>query len=208
MEISLLYVLDLFGTFIFAVAGAIIGVKKHLDLFGVMIVGFVTAVGGGTVRDVILGAKPVFWLMDINYFFCITIGGVLTFIIGSRITKLNMLLLVSDAIGIGVFTLIGLKKGLKYNLYPVFAIMMGVTTAIAGGIIRDILCGEVPFVLRKEIYATACIAGGIIYFLADASHAVEALSAGLTIGSIILIRLLSVRMDLSLPKSGTISRHE
>ncbi|MBN1532788.1 MAG: trimeric intracellular cation channel family protein [Spirochaetes bacterium] len=202
MEISLIYILDIIGTFVFSLTGSILGVRKRLDLFGIIIVGFVTAVGGGTVRDLLLGDTPVFWFRDINYFVAASAGAVLTFCFARRIARINGLLMLFDALGIGVFTLIGLKKGLAYQLAPVFAVLMGVATAVAGGIIRDMLCGEVPLVLRKEIYATACIAGGIVYLLLDMAGAGDAAATVASIAVIVAIRLVSLRLKLSLPRRG------
>jgi len=105
---SLLYMLDLFGTFVFAITGAILGIRKNLDLFGVIVVGFVTAVGGGTLRDVILSGQPVFWLKDINYFLAIITGTILTFALGRRVSRMRDILKIADALGLGVFTVIGI----------------------------------------------------------------------------------------------------
>ena len=196
----MLYSLDLFGTFIFAVTGALMGIHKKLDLLGVFVVGFVTAVGGGTLRDLILGAAPVFWLKDINYLFAVLAGAILTFLLGKRVLRLKVFLSVSDALGLGVFTMIGISKALSASLSPVFCVMMGVTTAVAGGMIRDSLCQEIPMVLSREIYATACIAGGILFFILMWAGMPETVNAVLSGSVIIAIRLISIRMNLSLPK--------
>lgn len=196
----MLYSLDLFGTLVFAITGALLGIHKKLDLFGVVVVGFVTAVGGGTIRDVILGHTPVFWLKDINYFLAVVAGSVATFLLGKKILRINVFLSISDALGLGVFTIIGINKGISSDLSMVFCIMMGVTTAVAGGIIRDILCQEIPMVLSREIYATACIIGGMAFFgmqkIGLPQYACTIIS-GLMIFS---IRLVAIRMNLSLPK--------
>ncbi|MGL4368697.1 MAG: trimeric intracellular cation channel family protein [Spirochaetota bacterium] len=196
----MLYSLDLFGTLIFAATGALMGIHKKLDMFGVIVVGFVTAVGGGTIRDLILGNTPVFWLKDLNYLFAVLIGSTITFMLGKNILRLNIFLSISDAIGLGVFTLIGISKGLNSSLPPVFCVVMGVITAVAGGVIRDSLCQEIPMVLSREIYATACIAGGVLFFALRAFEMPETWSAVICVIVIIAIRLISIRMNLSLPK--------
>ena len=197
---SLLYMLDLFGTFVFAITGAILGIRKNLDLFGVIVVGFVTAVGGGTLRDVILSGQPVFWLKDINYFLAIITGTILTFALGRRVSRMRDILKIADALGLGVFTVIGIQKGISTSLAPVFCIMMGITTAVAGGVVRDTLCQEIPMVLAREVYATACIAGGIIYYALHYAGLPGSISGTIAALVIIIVRLVAIRMNLSLPR--------
>ncbi len=196
----MLYPLDLFGTCIFAVTGAFLGVQKKLDIFGVLVVGFVTAVGGGTVRDVLLGHSPVFWLKDFNYFIAVLLGVLSALILGRRVLRIKLFLSISDAVGLGVFTIIGIRKALDADLLPVFCVMMGVTTSVAGGMIRDILCTESPMVLSREIYATACIAGGFAYFIMILFSLGDNVAVISSIILIILIRIFSIKMNLSLPK--------
>ena len=112
----MLYCLDLFGTFVFAITGALLGIHKKLDIFGVLVVGFVTAVGGGTLRDLLIGRTPVFWLMDINYLGVVVAGSVVTFIFGKRVLKVDSMLKIADALGLGVFTAIGIRKGFRRSL--------------------------------------------------------------------------------------------
>lgn len=199
----MLYILDLFGTAVFAITGALMGVHKKLDLFGVIVVGFVTAVGGGTLRDVILGQTPVFWLKDLNYLIVILVGATLTFIVGLKFHRIKVFLSISDAVGLAVFTIIGINKGLGSHMSWIFCVMMGVTTAVVGGIIRDILCQEIPMVLSREIYATACIIGGCLFFALRKLGMSEVLVTVISIVLIIGIRLISIKMNLSLPKRTT-----
>lgn len=197
---KLIYLFDIFGVAVFAVSGAILAIRKKYDLFGVIVVGFVTALGGGSIRDLLLGNQPVFWLKDINYFYAVISFAILTFITYRRIIKINNILRIFDALGLGIFTIIGIQKSLQVNILPVFAVMMGVVTAVAGGIVRDILCQETPLVLSKEIYATACIAGGIFYFVFRYFGVGENLLVVLSVLLIILIRLVAINYNLSLPK--------
>ena len=196
----MLYSLDLFGTFVFAITGALLGIHKKLDLFGVLVVGFVTAVGGGTLRDLLVGHAPVFWLKDINYLGAVVAGSVVTFIFGKRVLRIDSILKMADALGLGVFTAIGIRKGIEADLVPVFCVMMGMVTAVAGGMIRDILCQEIPMVLSREIYATACIAGGLCFFPLEYFGVHPDLAAALAGAVVFALRMVSIRMNLSLPK--------
>ncbi|MDA3899984.1 MAG: trimeric intracellular cation channel family protein [Spirochaetes bacterium] len=197
---TILYLLDLFGTFVFAISGCILAERKKMDIFGFFIIGFITAVGGGTLRDLLLGRSPVFWLNDIHYFYTIVIATVLVFFLPSIVLKIKNILKLADAVGIAVFTVIGIEVGLSYQLDPVFSIMMGVMTAIVGGILRDILCNEIPLVLQQEIYATACIAGGITFFLLRYFTKSALFLYAPVIALVIMIRVLSLKYNLSLPR--------
>lgn len=196
---SAIYLLDLFGSFVFALSGCILAAHKKFDVFGFFIVGFFTAVGGGTFRDAIIGNVPVFWLNDIYYTLAVALATVITFFLSSKIKKYETYLQAADAVGIGVFTLIGIRTGIGHGLIPFFAVMMGVVTAVFGGIVRDILCNEIPLIFHKEIYATACIIGGIIFFLLKYFSVSADFTNIIVIISIVLIRLVSVQFNLSLP---------
>jgi uncharacterized membrane protein YeiH len=158
------YLLDIIGTMAFAMSGALTAMNKKLDPFGVFIIAFVTAVGGGTLRDVLIGRTPVGWMRDLNYVYVIALGFILTIIFRKKLDKLRKSLALFDTIGLGVFTLIGIQKGLDYQLHPVICVALGTLTACFGGVIRDILCTEIPVIFRKEVYATICILGGIVFF--------------------------------------------
>jgi len=154
------YTLDLIGTFAFAISGFLTAFNKRLDLFGILIIAFVTALGGGTLRDVLIGRTPVGWMLDLNYVY-VVLGGVLFAILFRK--KLNYLrtsLFLFDTIGLAVFTILGIEIGIKTNLHPIISIALGTMSASFGGVIRDILCNEIPVIFKKEIYATVCIAGG------------------------------------------------
>jgi uncharacterized membrane protein YeiH len=156
--------LDIIGTLAFAISGALTGWHKKLDPFGVFIIAFVTALGGGTLRDVLIGKAPVGWMLDLTYVYVIILGFVATIILKKRLEKLRISLFLFDTIGLGIFTIIGIEKGIDVGLHPIICIALGTMTASFGGVIRDILCNEIPIIFRKEIYATISISGGILFF--------------------------------------------
>ncbi|MDG2994800.1 TRIC cation channel family protein [Vibrio parahaemolyticus] len=200
MDSMLLYMIDLFGTAIFAVSGVLLAGRLKMDPFGAIVLGSVTAIGGGTIRDMALGATPVFWITDTTYLWVIFITCLLTMILVRRPKRLAWWVLpVCDAIGLAVFVGIGVEKALAYNASGMVAVIMGVITGCGGGIIRDVLAREVPMVLRSEVYATACIIGGIFHTMAVSmgyDHS-TALLAGVI--STLVIRLGAIRWHLSLP---------
>jgi len=162
---ELLYRLDLFGVIVFAFSGALMAGRYKLDPFGVVVLSAVTAIGGGTIRDVIL-QTPVFWVENPVYLYVILATALLTIIFircPKRIPK--RLLLVSDAFGLALFAVLGTEKALSLGIAVPVAIVMGTMSAVAGGMIRDVLCNVIPMILRKEIYATAAILGGTLYTL-------------------------------------------
>ena len=193
------HLLDIIGTMAFAMSGALTAMNKKLDPFGVFIIAFVTAVGGGTLRDIIIGRTPVGWMRDINYVYVIVMGYILAILFRKKFDKLRTSLFLFDTIGLGVFTLIGLEKGLNVGLHPVICIALGTLTACFGGVIRDILCTEIPVIFRREIYATICILGGIVFFLLrklDLDNDVLYLTTSLVI---ISVRLMAVKFKWYLP---------
>ncbi|ABG42750.1 protein of unknown function UPF0126 [Paraglaciecola sp. T6c] len=158
-----LHWIDLMGVAVFAVSGTLMAYKKHMDGFGVVVLASVTAIGGGTLRDIILDL-PVFWVQDHSFFFAI-LGAALCTIIWLRISHRFPLryLQVADAIGLAFFNVMGLQKALSYGASPFIAIALGTMTAVFGGLIRDVICREIPLVLKGDLYATACIIGGATY---------------------------------------------
>ena len=158
----ILYIFDLLGGAVFAVSGALMAGKKQMDLFGVLVLAGVTAIGGGTVRDLLLD-KDVFWLHDNNYLIVILISALGTVLLKRNFIITNKVLLIADAFGLALFSVLGTAKSLSFNFSPLISIIMGVVTGVVGGAIRDILCGEVPLILRKDIYATAAVIGGSVY---------------------------------------------
>ena len=165
---NIIYILDLIGTAAFAASGAWVGVRKHMDLFGVLVLGVVTAVGGGTLRDLLLGDIPPFSLKNESYIYIAIVVSLIVF--ANRRETVNRIqfktfekpLLYFDAIGLGTFVVIGTTKALDFHLGLLGAILMGVMTGTAGGVIRDLFANQVPLIFRREIYASACVAGGLL----------------------------------------------
>ncbi|MDO4430288.1 MAG: trimeric intracellular cation channel family protein [Lonepinella koalarum] len=199
---SFLFIQDLIGTIVFAISGAIAARQHKMDIFGMFILAFVTGVGGGTLRDMMIGSTPVFWMKQPIYVLMITLAVVITAIFRNQISRKRWQtgLLVFDAIGLGVFTVIGVQKGLDFGLHPLICVALGGVTGCFGGLIRDILRNEVPIILQKEVYVTASLAGGVIFVTAN-SFGVESDWVYLaTVFTVIMIRLLAIRFNLNLPK--------
>jgi len=191
--------LDLIGTTAFAMSGALTAIHKKLDPFGVFIIAFVTAVGGGTLRDMLIGQTPVTWMLDLQYVYLIIFGFLLAIIFRKKLDRLRTSLFLWDTIGLGVFTLIGLERGITLGLHPVICIAIGTMTACFGGVIRDILCNEIPVIFRREIYATICIFGGIVFFMLKKINLNQDVLYIITSSVIISIRLLAVKYKWYLP---------
>jgi uncharacterized membrane protein YeiH len=197
----LLYLFDLLGTFAFAISGAVAGVRKKFDLYGIIVLALVTAVGGGTIRDVLVGRIPPFIFKDINYFLISIAAALITFFFHKYVEKTYKLLLIMDAIGLGVFTVIGISVGLQYNIGYFGAVVMGVMTGTFGGMIRDVLQKEVPLVLQKEIYASACIIGGIVFVVFDILKINNVLNVAISGVVVFLIRFVAIQKNWHLPKA-------
>ncbi|MCL2917469.1 trimeric intracellular cation channel family protein [Shewanella litorisediminis] len=197
---SWLYFFDLCGTAVFALTGALAAGRHRMDPFGVSVLAAVTAVGGGTIRDAIIGATPVFWLRDPNYLIVIlaTVGFTLIFIRRPRKVP-QYTLPIADALGLALFTVIGAQKALSLGLNGMSAVIMGLITGVGGGIIRDVLCRQIPMVLRTEIYATASILGGIAYTLSLQLGMNSQTALWLSMLSALILRLAAIRWHLSLP---------
>ena len=161
----MLYILDLLGTIVFAMTGSLVARRKQLDVFGVVVIAFVTAVGGGTLRDMILGNTPVFWVHDPTYIVTVLAGVILTVFLVRFNLLPNRPLLVADACGLALFTVIGTQVALNLSTHWSIAIVMGIMSSVAGGMVRDVLSDDIPLVLRKEIYATASLCGAISYLV-------------------------------------------
>lgn len=200
MNINLLYFFDLFGTAIFAISGVLLAGRLKMDPFGVIVLASVTAIGGGSIRDMMLGATPVFWITNNAYLWVIFITCIATLLLVRHPKQLPWYILpVCDAIGLGVFVGIGVEKSLQHQESMMIAVIMGVITGCGGGIIRDILAREIPMILRSEIYAVACIAGGIIHTLGlyFGLNSQTAFLCGVVVT--LTIRLAAIRWHLSLP---------
>ena len=196
---NLLYVLDLIGTAAFAASGALAGVRRQMDMLGVMVLGIVTAIGGGTLRDILLGDTPPFCLKDETYLYISIAVALLTFFAHHVLDRYSNPLLFFDAIGLGTFVVIGTGKALDFHTGFIGAVTMGVMTATAGGVVRDVLSNQVPLILQKEIYASACIAGGVLFYILDrmgwSRPAVMLIAAAVVVG----LRLLAIRHNWALP---------
>ena len=198
----LFYWLNLIGIFFFTISGSLAARdKKHYhDYFGVFFTGFITAIGGGTLRDMMLGAYPISWLSDKNILISIIIAFIVTLIFKKYIIKLRRTLFLFDTLGVGIYTILGVQKSLELGVNPFAAVILDLISAVFGGVIRDTLINEIPLIFAKEIYATACIAGAVLYtallhFKIDAS-----IAAVICMSLIITIRILAVKYKLALPK--------
>jgi uncharacterized membrane protein YeiH len=188
-----IYFLDLFGVLVFAISGVLTAVEKKFDLVGSVVIGFVTALGGGTIRDLLIGETPVGWMKDMNYLYMLVPALILCFFFRKYIMKLRRSLFLFDTLGIGVFTILGMQKTLEAGLHPIIAVMMGVVSAVFGGVTRDVLTNEVPLIFRKEIYATACVAGAIVFGVLDYFNPDQWYNLIPAIFSIFIIRYFSVK---------------
>lgn len=194
-----IHILDLIGTAVFAITGALAAGRKQMDIFGVVVLGCVTALGGGTLRDVILGSHPVFWITDTRYLAVAAIAALGTFILARRMRLPGMVLMYADAVGLSVFTVIGFQKGFQATHVYSVAIIMGVSTGVVGGIIRDVLSGEVPLILRREIYASACLCGAALLALLSHLHLPDTFAVSAAILTTLIIRLTALHWNLVLP---------
>ncbi len=192
-------IIDILGTIAFAISGVLVAMEKKLDLFGVLIIAFVTAIGGGTLRDLLIGNTPVVWMRDATYVITIVITVAVAIVFVNQLKYLRKSLFLFDTIGIGLYTLIGVEKGVEAGLLPIMCIALGTITASFGGVIRDILCNEIPVIFRKEIYATACILGGVSYFLLTRLPIAQSYAYSGAILVVIGLRLLAVKFKIRLP---------
>lgn len=191
--------MDLLGTVAFAISGVLVAMDKRLDLFGVFIIAFVTAVGGGTLRDLLIGNTPVAWMLESTYIITIIGTVILAIIFREKIRYLRKSLFLFDTLGIGLYTMVGIEKGLNADLLPIMCIILGTITASFGGVIRDILCNEIPVIFRKEVYATACVVGGLSYFLLRKLPLSDEYVYLASILIVIGIRLVAVKFKIALP---------
>lgn len=199
IELSIFNILDLLGTIAFAISGALSAMNRRLDLFGIFIIAFVTAIGGGTLRDVLIGSTPVNWMENIIYIYLIGVVTILSIIFRNKLNYLKKSLFLFDTIGLGVFTITGVEMGVQNGLNPIISIALGAMTGTFGGVIRDILCNEIPVIFRKEIYATACILGALAFVIMDSYNVNTDVIYIVTSLTVISIRLVVVKYHISLP---------
>ena len=198
---SIQYILEIIGTFSFAISGAlIVKDQKHQDWFGASFTAFISSIGGGTLRDILLDSYPLVWISDITIIYAIMAGILVTFIFYKFLLKLKKTLFLFDTCGIALFTIVGTEKALNLGVRPEIAAIMGIFTAIMGGVIRDMMTNEIPIIYRKEVYATACLAGACCYLILN-SFEVERNVAFITSSMlIIVIRILAVKYEWSVPR--------
>ena len=187
-------ILDLIGTFAFAMSGIRMATGKNMDWFGAYIVGLATAIGGGTTRDF-----TPFWMLTPMYLITTGIALLLALMLKGRILRWGNTLFLFDSIGLGLFTIVGISKSIDAGLPFWVCIIMGTITGVVGGITRDVLTNEVPLIFRKDIYALACVAGGIVYFICQQFHFSASLSEATAALSVIVIRILAVKYHIQLP---------
>lgn len=198
----LIYTLDLTGTFVFALSGGLAAARSRLDPFGFVVIAMVTGLGGGTLRNLLLDLHPVTWIADPLYLGVCVAAALISFAWARWLESRLRWLRIADALGLGLFVVAGTQLALSAGTHGGIAVMMGVTTGIAGGIIRDVLCNEVPLVLQQEIYALAAMAGSLSYVLLDAGGADPLLSAAVAFALCAGLRLAAIRWNLSLPAYG------
>ncbi|APG59798.1 trimeric intracellular cation channel family protein [Christiangramia salexigens] len=200
MDLSLFHILEILGTIAFAISGALSAMNRRLDLFGIFIIAFVTSIGGGTLRDVLMGNTPVTWMENIIYIYLIGIVTTIAIIFRNKLYIFKKSLFLFDTIGLGVFTITGVEVGVQNDLNPIISVALGAMTGTFGGVIRDILCNEIPVIFRKEvIYATACLIGGVAFVILDRLGVKLDIIYITTSMTVILIRLVAVKYQISLP---------
>lgn len=205
MDFNFTILLDLIGTFAFAISGIRLASGKQIDWFGAYIIGLVTAIGGGTLRDILLDVTP-FWMTDAKYFLTTGVALLATLIFKEKLFRLGSTLFLFDTLGLGLFTIVGITKSMDAGLPFWICIVMGTITGSVGGVVRDVLLNEIPLIFRKDIYALACVAGGGIYFgcyYLGLSMGVTETIAAL---SVISLRLIAVRFHIHLPQLQAIDR--
>ncbi|WP_435978881.1 trimeric intracellular cation channel family protein [Psychrobacter sp. DM4] len=197
---SLLYLFDMIGIVACSISGTILAKHKNFDVFGCLLVSIVTAIGGGTVRDVILDRHPLFWMVDMSYLTVITISSlVMQIFFHPNSIRVDKFLKLSDTIGLSAFTLIGIKVADSMGANVPVALLLGVITIIVGGIIRDMICNEIPLVLQQEIYISAALTGGILYFALRNLGLSAWITDIATMSTIFTLRMLAIRFDWQFP---------
>ena len=191
-------IIEMLGTFAFAISGIRLASAKQFDWFGAFVVGFVTAIGGGTVRDVFLDVTP-FWMLNAVYLWCTLAALIFVMIFRKHLVSLNNTFFIFDSIGLGLFVVVGVEKTALMGFEPWVVVTMGVITGSVGGILRDIFINEIPLVFRKDIYALACVAGGVIFTMMYSKHMNMLITEVMTAVTVIAIRLLAVKFHWHMP---------
>ena len=197
---SIQYLLDLSGTAFFAISGALVANQKSKpDWFGVTFIGFITSIGGSSIRDILLGSYPLSWVADPNKVYVIIISIVFTSLFFNLFLKMKKTFFIFDSLGIAMFTILGTEKAMMMHLSPLIAAIMGMFSAIMGGVMRDVLTNEIPVIFRKEIYASACLLGALVYLLLNYFNFSRNICLVVSVAVIFLVRVIAVKYKLSLP---------
>ncbi len=197
---SFIYIFDMIGTISCAISGVLVATRLRMDPFGIIVLAGVTAIGGGSVRDILMGATPVFWINDNTYIYVILLTVLISVLWLQHIHRLSVFLLpVIDAFGLATFTIVGTQKALALGFSGLVAIVMGCVTGVVGGMIRDLLSSQTPFVLQKEIYASASILGGTLYVLCTYFSLESVIAMAIAMSGTLLLRLAAIYWKLSLP---------
>lgn len=196
-----LQLLDWLGSATFAASGALVAGRKKFDFFGTLAVAFVTALGGGTLRDLLLGLTPVFWIQDPLPVVLVLVTAAITFVLMRYVTFPRRTLLVLDALGLGFFAVMGAERALGAGAPALIAVMMGMVSGTAGGVIRDVLCGEVPTIFWAEMYATAAIFGATVYILLPPMGCPKHIALFVGVAATFLLRLAALRWKMRLPEA-------
>lgn len=197
---NFIYIFDMVGTIACAISGVLVATRLKMDPFGIIVLAGVTAIGGGSVRDMLMGATPVFWINDNTYIYVILITVLISVLWLQHIHRLSVFLLpIIDAFGLATFTIVGTQKALALGFSGLVAIVMGCVTGVVGGMIRDLLSSQTPFVLQKEIYASASILGATLYVLCSYFHSEAMIAMAIAMSGTLLLRLSAIYWHLSLP---------
>lgn len=193
-----IYIFNIVGVFVFAISGVLTAIDNDFDVVGSIVIGMVTAVGGGTLRDILIGETPVAWMKDVNYLWAILLAVLVSYLFKKYILKLRRGMFLFDSIGIGLFTILGMQKALEFGLQTPFALLLGVMSAVVGGIVRDILTNVVPLIFRREIYATACLVGGLVFLVLIRFSDFLYINMAISMFVVFIIRYFSVKNNWSL----------
>ncbi len=197
---SFIYLLDLCAVAVCAITATLEARRRELDWFGVVVIAVIAGIGGGTLRDILLGRLPVYWIHDPIYVVVGMVAATCAFFLGRHIRLPNNFFLIPDAIGLALFTVIGTSIALKLNTPWLNAALMGVITGVFGGVIRDIMCNEIPLIFRTDIYATASLVGALMLVALDGQHINHNWAMLLSMSSVVIIRLVAIRWHIHLPR--------
>lgn len=197
---TLFDLLDFIGTAVFAISGALAAMKQKFDSFGVLILASVTAIGGGSLRDVLIGNTPVFWMIHWEYLIVVFVSTAIAMLFRKRLAYFRKTMFLFDAIGLGIFTIIGFKIGLKADLHPIICVLLGTLSASFGGVLRDILSNEVPLIFHKEVYASLSILGAVTFYALLQTALPININYLITSALVVVLRIFAVKYEWEFPK--------